>query len=224
MLRKRESNFACDSKSDKTASTGREFQIMQENKHRSVNVECGTSEKRPKCSSKNAIMARNNRMKKKHFVESLQKDVARLSDENAKLRETLKCQSNVMNSLTKEVGYLKSVLANSNEIGVLLKSVTKTGLPFTSSLRENISSTILKSPDIKDDKRSLINPTADHNYVLKDNASSESSFSDNCPPTPDVDDDVGVCLHVCKKKVSLEFCATCNSNAIAAWDDIEGIK
>jgi len=45
--------------------------------------------KRPMCSSKNAVLARKNRLKKKYFVESLQKDVARLSEENAKLKQTL---------------------------------------------------------------------------------------------------------------------------------------
>lgn len=45
--------------------------------------------KRPKCPSRNAVMARMNRLKKKKFLESLESDVARLSDENAKLKQTL---------------------------------------------------------------------------------------------------------------------------------------
>jgi hypothetical protein len=236
--------------------------------------------KRPKCSSKNAVMARMNRLKKKSFMESLQSDVARLSDENIKLKQTLEGQSSLVCSLRKEVHYLKGVLANNKEISMLLKSIQNTGLPVTSSLSKHTLS-------------NQIHSTPYHNYVRKRSDSSiSSSFSDlvdgnsatltldekeQIPITNDValslsmphdnvldlpllspsdrnlydtefsgcysvqpttldspvigsaaDDepfmDVGVCLHVAKRRVSLEFCSTCSSNAYSTWDDLDIVK
>lgn len=237
--------------------------------------------KRPMCSSKNAVLARKNRLKKKYFVESLQRDVARLSDENAKLKQTLEGQSSVVCSLRKEVYYLKGVLANSKEISMLLKSVRNTRLPVTSSISKHC-------------QRNQIYSTADHNYVCTRNGSSiESSFSDlvnddsahltlddekgpvpvladvplslsmphdnvvelpllspshgnlfdtefcgcysvqpatfdspeaGCAADDELFMDAGVCLHVAKRRVSLEFCSTCSSNALLALADADAVE
>lgn len=242
----------------------------------------GRERKRPMCSSKNAVLARKNRLKKKYFVESLQRDVARLSDENAKLKQTLEGQSSLVCSLRKEVCYLKGVLANSKEISVLLKSLGNTGLPVTSSLRKHC-------------QRNQIHSIADHNYVCSSSCGSniDSSFSDlinddsthhtvdddkervpiiadvplclSLPPdntldlpllsptngylfgtefsgcysvqptsfdSPEAgcaaDDelfmDAGICLHVAKRRVSLEFCSICSNNALSALDDVDTVK
>lgn len=48
-------------------------------------------------------------------------------------------------------------------------------------------------------------PKQDHNYTF---------------PNEDTPDDIGVCLHVSKHKVSLEFCPTCSENASAAWEKL----
>jgi hypothetical protein len=235
--------------------------------------------KRPKCSSKNAVMARMNRLKKKYFMESLQNDVARLYDENTKLKQTLEGQSSLVSSLRKEVNYLKGVLANSKEISMLLKSIQNTRLPVTSSLSKHTVS-------------SQIHATPDHNYMrTRSDSSISSSFSDlvdgnsatltlgEKEQIPIIDDvylslslshddnldlplmspsagnlydtefsgcysvqpttldspldgvvadepflDAGVCLHVAKRRVSLEFCSTCSNNALSTWDDLDVVK
>lgn len=237
--------------------------------------------KRPMCTSKNAVLARKNRLKKKYFVESLQRDVARLSDENARLKQTLDGQSSLVCSLRKEVCYLKGVLANNKEISLLLKSLQNTGLPVTSSLSKHC-------------QRNQIQSTADHNYVCtRSGGNIDSSFSDlvkedsthltldddkepvpiiadvplclamPCDNTVDLpllspsngylcctefsgcysvqptgfdspeavcatDDelfmDAGVCLHVAKRRISLEFCSTCSSNALMALDDVDTVN
>lgn len=238
--------------------------------------------KRPVCSSKNAVLARKNRLKKKYFVESLQKDVARLSEENAKLKQTLEGQSSLVCSLRKEVFYLKGVLANNKEISILLKSLRNSGLPVTSSLRKHC-------------QRNQINSIADHNYVCStrsgsniDSSSSDLINDDSTHHTVDDDEepipiiadvplclsmpcdntldlpllspssgnlfgtefsgcysvqptsfdspeagcatddelfmDAGICLHVAKRRVSLEFCSVCSSNALLALDDVDAVK
>lgn len=121
--------------------------------------------KRPKCASKNAIMARMNRHKRKKYLESLERDVAQLSDENAKLKQTLKGQSSLVCSLGKEVNCLKGAMANRKEISMLIKVINNTGLPVTSSLS-------MHSPI------NQIHSTADHNYTHTSNDSSTAtSFS-----------------------------------------------
>jgi hypothetical protein len=237
--------------------------------------------KRPMCSSKNAVLARMNRLKKKYFVESLQRDVARLCDENAKLKQTLEGQSSLVCSLRKEVCYLKGVLANNKDISMLLKSIRNMRLPVTSSLSKHC-------------QPNQIHATADHNYVCtRSGTNIESSFSDlinddgayltlddEKEPVPVIADvplclskphdnivdlpllspsdgnlcdtefsgcylvqpttfdspeagcaaddelfmDAGVCLHVAKRRVSLEFCSTCSSNALLALDDVDKVE
>jgi hypothetical protein len=256
--------------------------IVKEEKKCNVKMYLKKSErerKRPKCSSKNAVMARMNRLKKKYFMESLQNDVVRLSDENTKLKQTLEGQSSLVSSLRKEVNYFKGVLANSKEISMLLKSIQNTRLPVTSSLSKHTVS-------------SQIHTTPDHNYMrTRSDSSISSSFSDlvdgnsatltlgekeQIPIIDDVDlslslshDDIldlplmspsagnlydtefsgcysvqpttldspldgvvadepfldaGVCLHVAKRRVSLEFCSTCSNNALSTWDDLDVVK
>jgi len=36
--------------------------------------------------------------------------------------------------------------------------------------------------------------------------------------------DAGICLHVAKTMVSLEFCSICSSNALLALDDVDKVK
>jgi hypothetical protein len=36
--------------------------------------------------------------------------------------------------------------------------------------------------------------------------------------------DAGICLHVAKGRVSLEFCSICSSNALLALDDVDTVK
>jgi hypothetical protein len=123
-------------------------------------------ERKPsECPSRKAVMARMNHLKKKNFLESLRTDFARLSDENAKLRQKVESRPLLVCSLRKEVNYLKGVLANCKEISMLIKSIHNTELPVTSSLS----------------KQSPINQmhsTADHNYIYTGSDSSIATSFD----------------------------------------------
>lgn len=237
--------------------------------------------KRPKCPSRNAVMARMNRLKKKKFLESLERDVARLSDENAKLKQTLEGQSSLVCSLRKEVNYLKGVLANNKEISMLIKSIHNTGLPVTSSLSKqspinqmhsaadhnyvctrsdssiatsfsglfDIDSATLASDDEKqqvaiiDDVSLSLSMPPDNTLDLpllspseRDPYDTEFSGCYSVQPTTlnspvtgsaagdELFMDVGVCLHVAKRRVSLEFCSSCSSNALSTWEDMDAVK
>jgi hypothetical protein len=76
--------------------------------------------------SKNAIMARENRLKKKLYVSNLEKEVAKLRHDNGNFTKVIENQSLLLPDLKKEIKYLKSVIANSTDIGHLIKSVHNT--------------------------------------------------------------------------------------------------
>lgn len=87
----------------------------------------------PKISNRNAVMARENRRKKKEYLENLQRDVDQFQSENKKLRKLLNMRNTTITKLTNESLYLKSVLANKTEIMALLKSIQGSRVPITSS-------------------------------------------------------------------------------------------
>lgn len=89
------------------------------------NNNCNRAAKKQKCFSKNALMARENRLKKKLYVQNLEDTVEKYRDENKKLSSIVDNQSTVIEDLRKEVKYLKNVLTNSTDIGRLLKSINQ---------------------------------------------------------------------------------------------------
>lgn len=96
--------------------------------------ELSQSGKRQKCSSKNAIMARLNRERKKQYISSLETENANLLEENNMIKDKMAKQDKIITNLKRDVVYLKSFLANSKEICQILQNLSKsTGLPVTSS-------------------------------------------------------------------------------------------
>lgn len=242
----------------------------------------------PKCFSKNALMARENRLKKKMYIKTLETQVASLSDENKKLSQVAHNQSSLVDELKNEVKYLKSVLANSEDIGKLIRAInSSTGMSIRSSIEKRTSAsnreTINKSPiaqkivpnvEPPEERKSDVacagydftrhpwdeteNPPQNNiNFPTPESTSSyydnpdfdalkkdllldidvpsnmdvffddiveedllldvpEKSPSPAADPKPNLkeEDDVGVCLHVSRNKVSLEFCPLCSDKAL----------
>lgn len=260
-----------------------------------------------KCESKNAVMARLNRLKKKKYVADLEDRNAKLEAENGFLKKALAKRVKEVSSLKKESVNLRSVIKNSTEIGSLLQCVQRnTNLRVTSSLlrngsnsEQNLHSKKSRSDLTTNDSRpatdelanndegmihelnlfdcgkqsiltqtnpsglssenSLIDEICDFNLDknpsdndlicdLQGEINSNGLFNSNRPissqtdykmteanalvrcetPSKDIDisvsnndflfDDVGVCFHVANKRVSLEFCESCNHKA-AIWSD-----
>ncbi|XP_059155617.1 uncharacterized protein LOC131940805 [Physella acuta] len=90
--------------------------------------------------SKNAMAARDNRLKKKKYVADLEETVSNLRKDNAYLKkENENCKSCVK-SLETEVSYLKSVIANQTTLSAILNNVLKTpGIKLSSSFTANNS-------------------------------------------------------------------------------------
>ncbi|XP_055626997.1 uncharacterized protein LOC129769003 isoform X2 [Toxorhynchites rutilus septentrionalis] len=87
----------------------------------------------PKISNRNALLARENRKRKKQHVESLEKQVEQLKQRYDIIRMALKRKSKLVMQLSRERNYLRSVIANRTGIMSVLRSVQRTGLSMTSS-------------------------------------------------------------------------------------------
>ncbi|XP_055585752.1 uncharacterized protein LOC129738555 isoform X2 [Uranotaenia lowii] len=89
----------------------------------------------PKISNRNALLARENRRRKKERLEHLEKEVEGLRDDNGRIRKLLKKKDLLVKQLTQERNYLKSVIANRTGIMAILKSIQSTSrFPMTSSM------------------------------------------------------------------------------------------
>ena len=183
--------------------------------------------------SKNAVAARENRQKKKAYINGLEQSVDKLRTENKGLKSDNDKMSKSIESLRAEVQYLKSVLANQSTLSGLLRNIGATpGVQFKSSLFDDADDEADKDSNKKQAKRfsrkrkmatedreiarkenvahnlrlveSMSQPKkrVDHDYIPENDSSSDSEV-----------DVGGVCLHVNKKNVSLEFCSTCSSSS-----------
>lgn len=73
--------------------------------------------------TRNAIIARENRSKKKRYEESLKAAVLQLANENIQLKRRCQEKSNSIDTLVSEVTYLRGVLANSTALSILLRNI-----------------------------------------------------------------------------------------------------
>ncbi|XP_069060057.1 CREB/ATF bZIP transcription factor [Pleurodeles waltl] len=137
--------------------------------------------------NKNALAARLNRLRKKEYVMGLEEKVSCLSSENVELKEENRKLGKRVHDLEEETKYLKAVLANESVLSQLLGRLTGVkGMMLTTSLfRES-------------------GEEMDHDYALpRKRVKVEEQESTSG----------GICLHVDKEKVSVEFCSSCARNA-----------
>jgi ATF/CREB family transcription factor len=168
----------------------------------------------PKVSNRNALLARENRKRKKEMMDSLESTVHDLQMQNKKLLKMMKLKDESTLKLTQEVRYLKSVIANRTEIVSVLKSLpsftTKTnGIKDNIKLKAEIKSTgsgsETASCETFDDTGSVkamddpFLPTITDDFfftdlatewdeILKNPFTSATDFSDY----PKIDDDLGL--------------------------------
>ncbi|OAD52207.1 hypothetical protein WN48_02608 [Eufriesea mexicana] len=91
--------------------------------------------KRP-CLNRNALMARENRLKKKAYLEKIENKLSFYQQENKNLVNIIRKQGIDIKRLSGEVAYLKSVLNNNTSITALLKTIND-GLQKISTQRKN---------------------------------------------------------------------------------------
>lgn len=121
-----------DDDDDDSADGGEVFRNCTKRIKQSVERQ-PTRRPNPKIFNRNALMARENRKKKKQHLEMLERDVDSLKSENEWLRQKLRKRSGMVHKLRDEGLYLKSIIANKTSIMTLLKTIQGNKIPITSS-------------------------------------------------------------------------------------------
>ncbi|XP_036898757.1 CREB/ATF bZIP transcription factor isoform X1 [Sturnira hondurensis] len=134
-----------------------------------------------------AAAARLNRLKKKEYVMGLESRVRALAAENQELRAENRELGKRVQALQEESRYLRAVLANETGLARLLSRLSGVGLRLTTSLFRD-------------------SPAGDHDYALPVGKQQQDLLEED-------DSAGGVCLHVDKDKVSVEFCSACARKA-----------
>ena len=170
-----------------------------------------------KCMTKSAVAARENRQRKKDYVDSLERSVHTLSRENKTLNTSVTGLSNTVTSLRTEVQYLKSVLANQSTLATLLKNI-----PGTPGIRLKSSELVFEGHETDQElddslqKENVCNESS-NKVSTRANLRRKAQSVDHDYATHNaqkkIKSDPGVCLHVSSGEVSLEFCATCSNRA-----------
>lgn len=92
----------------------------------------------PEVVNRNAVMARENRLRKKQHVENLEREIARLKEERERDQKALRKAGKEVRKLTRERDHLKAVIANKSGIMAVLRAVREgTDFPMTSSIRQD---------------------------------------------------------------------------------------
>ncbi|KAM9785901.1 LOW QUALITY PROTEIN: uncharacterized protein crebzf [Neosynchiropus ocellatus] len=135
--------------------------------------------------NKNAIAARLNRLRKKEYVNSLEKKVGLVASENNMLKRQNSELTKRVEELEDETRYLRAVLANESVLAQLLSRLSGVnGMKLSSSLFQGHNSN-------------------DHDYALQRKR----------VKVEEKETSGGVCLHVDKNHVSVEFCTKCAESA-----------
>jgi hypothetical protein len=146
--------------------------------------------------SKNAIAARENREKKKQYVQGLEESNEKLRRENKKIMSELEIKRQSIQQLTTEVSYLRGILANVDEISALIRSVRRT--PGITSVTTSLGS------NLRTRNRNAVGHLDNENVrPMGSSTSLSTSASQNTSTNP------GVCFHLNNGTVSLEFCSQC---------------
>lgn len=94
----------------------------------------------PNTFNRNALMARENRRRKKEYVEKLEKEINIYRGTNKSLRKIFKKQSKIIEQLQEEKRYYRSIINNKSQILSVIKSLnTKEclfGMPLTNETPE----------------------------------------------------------------------------------------
>lgn len=142
--------------------------------------------------TKNAIAARENRLKKKAYITGLEQDLNKKSAENKRLHEQVATLTRNNTQLVNEVQYLRGVLANVPELSALIRNVS--GTPGIKQFGTSFGG-----------KRKLEDQENVEDGSVRKSARLTASKTNVSP--------AGVCLHVNSGKLSLEFCPTCSNQA-----------
>lgn len=142
--------------------------------------------KRP-CLNRNALMARENRLRKKAYLEKIENKLSFYQQENKNLVNVVRKQSIDIKRLTGEVAYLRNVLNNNTSITALLKTINEGLRKMNTQKNGNLlypnriseypveTETRRKCTCYKNTKESLLNAESNNMFVNNDILTEEST-------------------------------------------------
>lgn len=145
-----------------------------------------------KCMSRNAVAARENREKKKAYIDGLERQLKETREANKKLMARVNTLQQENGELVTERDYFKGVLANDSSISILIRQLAST------NQIQLVGTHFEAKPSA----------TTEAAKPLRKSHRIATTKGDTSPaiagPTS------GICLHIHNKKVSLEVCAKCS--------------
>lgn len=195
--------------SEVTPVTSRTGQVAKKRKLSGTGSTGSRQREGDKCMTKNAIMARENRQKKKEQFREMAERLDYLEEEVEQVRHENACQKSANVKLVEEVTYLRAVLRNSPEISALIQSIRKT--PGIKDLRTSLGTSLRSKPKKVQDENQT--PPAS-STAASSSTTGKSRLNNLLYLKPG--EKSGVCLHVVNGAVSLEFCASCSAAATRA--------
>lgn len=158
-----------------------------------------------------AEKAKEQRERKKKYVQELQDNIEELKRDKAGLQQVTAQLNDKLEAFREEIRYLKGVIANQSELARILRSVTNTpGISLSCGILQDRE----EGNDGKTNKRKCDAPndSGKKGVNLRQENSKrrklDKTASGEMSPV-----DAGVCVHVQSGKVSLEFCAECSIKA-----------
>nr|XP_005287605.2 CREB/ATF bZIP transcription factor [Chrysemys picta bellii] len=152
---------------------------------------------------KAAAAARLNRLKKKQYVLGLESRLQGLAAENRQLRDRNRGLNRRLRDLERETSYLRAVLANQSALGQLLSRLAGAGgLRFRTSLFRDTDPPHQHPPQAGESR--------DHDYALPSQDAGEPEGEERLASG-------GICLHVDRDQLSVEFCSLCARRACASF-------
>lgn len=153
-----------------------------------------------------AEKAKEQRQRKKKFVQELQDTIEELKQEKAGLQQVNTRLNDKIGSLKEEISYLKGVIANQSELAKILRTVADIpGISINCSVLKNDQGELGKN-----NKRKYV-PAGKKGVNLSDENTKKRRM--NVEVNGELENNAGVCVHVQSGKVSLEFCPECSKKA-----------
>lgn len=169
---------------------------------------------------KAAAAARLNRLKKKQYVLGLESRLQGLAAENRQLRDRNRGLNRRLRELERESGYLRAVLANQSALGQLLSRLAGTragGLRLGTSLFRDGRRQHQQQQQHQQQPSRAGGDSGDHDYALPNARPPGPEQPPGAEPEERWAAPGGICLHVERDQVSVEFCSICARRAAASF-------
>lgn len=176
----------------------------------------------PTSNSKNAVAARMNRIKQKQYVKDLEQKMSRLKREVKDVKKELREREKKWASSRRQIAYLRGMIANSHQIGNVLRNIRwRNIVPQGSNIDKTLNELnsemsvdhfpITTSPSLFDGYFDLLEERDNHRPMepppVEHDGQDWELFNGINPSTTEV----GVCLHVSNRRISVEFCDECSA-------------